>query len=78
MGTLSERSKEFILKREKTKKKVILIGGTILGVIVLFMLSILLYNMIRTKTYNGYEKLESFDRADGNTVKYMPYEGALL
>ena len=38
MGTLSERSKEFILKREKTKKKVILIGGTILGVIVLFML----------------------------------------
>ena len=78
MGTLSERSKEFILKREKTKKQVILIGGTILGVIVLFMLSILLYNMIRTKTYNGYEKLESFDRADGNTVKYMPYEGALL
>lgn len=78
MGTLSERSNEQIMKKLIKRKKGVRLAGAVLAVVILAVLGLVIYNAVRTKSYVGYEKIESFERTDSNTVKYLSYEGELL
>lgn len=78
MGTLNERSSEFRLKRQKLKRRILIIIGIVVLVFLAAGITYYIWNQLRTKQFTSYEEENSFDRADSNTVKYLPYNGNIL
>lgn len=73
MASLTERNeiKKYKENKEKIKKrKRILIAGAVVMCVCLAVIQII-YQMNRT--YKGYTVINSTDRADSNSVTYMPY-----
>ncbi len=78
METLNDRSNEYLLKRQKRKKRVLLIIGSVIAAAVICLIAFLIWNLVRTKTYKGYKEITSFERTDSNSVQYEYYGGNLL
>jgi len=78
VATLNERSKLARLEKQKLVRKIGLIAGAILAVIVIVFAVLYIIEAIRTKTYTGYESVKSYERADSDTVEYRYYDGDLL
>ena len=78
MGTLNERSGEYRLAREKTRKKIIAVITVILAVLFFAYIIWFIWNGVRNKEYHGYNTVKSYDRTDSNTVTYMNYGDNIL
>ncbi|MBE5937936.1 MAG: hypothetical protein E7265_07890 [Lachnospiraceae bacterium] len=78
MSTLNERSGEYRVAREKTRRKVLRIIVVVILVVLAGFLCYTIWDGIRNKQYNSYKIVASFDRTDSNTVVYKNYGDNIL
>jgi len=78
VATLNERSKQARLEKQRIRRRIAFIVGAVVGVAAIICAVLFVMEAIRTKTYTGYETLNSYERNDSNTVQYKYYKGNLL
>lgn len=78
MASLNDISKEVRLEKQKRKRKIVILAGSIILVIAVIVTALYIAEAVRTKTYTSYDVVNTYERADSNTVRYEYYEGDLL
>ncbi|MCI8306435.1 MAG: hypothetical protein HFH14_00120 [Lachnospiraceae bacterium] len=78
MASLTERSKEARLEKQKKKRKIVIIIAVIAAAAAVMLAGWFIIEAVRTKEYTGYSVIKEFERQDSNTVCYRYYDGDLL